>query len=349
MCVVCGCANEEKANQSEIAHKEHHAHDHSHMHDHGHVQTHDDHAHSHVPDHVAVDSATGDLHYGAGMAKVSVPGLNQARAIRLEQDVLGENNRHAIHNREHFAGHGILTLNLVSSPGSGKTTLLCATIEALKQRASGLPVGVIEGDQQTSNDADRIRATGAPAIQINTGKGCHLDAQMVSDAFSRLPLHHHHDEVLADAHTDHADGDHHGGILFIENVGNLVCPAMWDLGESAKVVILSVTEGEDKPLKYPDMFAASSLMILNKTDLLPYLQFDVARCIEYARRINPQIEVLQLSAVSGEGMAAWLDWIQVGHRMLNRSQDHTPRHQLTDRIAALESELAALKVQAGRD
>lgn len=349
MCVVCGCANEEKADQSEIAHKEHHAHDHSHVHDHGHVQTHDDHAHSHSPDHVAVDSATGDLHYGAGLANLSVPGMSQARAIRLEQDVLGENNRHATHNREHFAGHGILTLNLVSSPGSGKTTLLCATIEALKQRASGLAVGVIEGDQQTSNDADRIRATGAPAIQINTGKGCHLDAQMVSDAFSRLPLHHHHDEVLADADTDHVDDDHHGGILFIENVGNLVCPAMWDLGETAKVVILSVTEGEDKPLKYPDMFAAARLMVLNKTDLLPYLQFDVMRCIEYARRVNPQIEVLQLSATSGEGMAAWLDWIQVGHRMLNGSQEHMQPNLLSDRITALEAELAALKAQVRSD
>ena len=348
MCVVCGCANEVKVDQSEIAHKGHHVHDHSHTHDHEHVRAHDDHAHSNSSDHVAVDSATGDLHYGAGLANLSVPGMSQARAIRLEQDVLGENNRHATHNREHFAGHGILALNLVSSPGSGKTTLLCATIEALKLRASGLPVAVIEGDQQTSYDADRIRATGAPAIQINTGKGCHLDAQMVSDAFSRLPLHHHQHDVL-DKHAAHAGDDRHGGILFIENVGNLVCPAMWDLGESAKVVILSVTEGEDKPLKYPDMFAAARLMVLNKTDLLPYLQFDVARCIEYARRVNPHIEVLQLSAASGQGMTAWLDWIQAGHRVLSGSQEHTPTHLLTERIAALESELAVLKVQAGRD
>lgn len=351
MCVVCGCANEEKADQSGIAHKEHHAHDHSHTHDHGHAHAHDDHSHeyphSYSHDHVAVDSASGDLHYGAGLANLSVPGMSQARAIRLEQDVLGENNRHATHNREHFAGHGILALNLVSSPGSGKTTLLCATIEALKQRASGLPVAVIEGDQQTSYDADRIRATGAPAIQINTGKGCHLDAQMVSDAFSRLPLHHHHHDVL-DEQIGHADDDHHGGILFIENVGNLVCPAMWDLGEAAKIVILSVTEGEDKPLKYPDMFAAARLMVLNKTDLLPYLQFDVTRCIEYARRVNPHIEVLQLSAASGQGMAAWLEWILAGHRMLSGSQERTPL-PLTNRIAALESELAALKAQAGGD
>jgi len=212
--------------------------------------------------------------------------------------------RLAAHNRGHFSGHGILALNLVSSPGSGKTTLLCATIAALRARADGMPVAVIEGDQQTSNDADRIRASGAPAIQVNTGKGCHLDAQMVGDAFSRLPLHSH-----ADAH-----GENDGGVLFIENVGNLVCPAMWDLGEAAKVAILSVTEGEDKPLKYPDMFAAADLMILNKTDLLPYLQFDVERCIAFARRVNPRIEVLQLSATSGAGMEAWLDWIASARR-----------------------------------
>ncbi|MGV8897899.1 MAG: hydrogenase nickel incorporation protein HypB [Burkholderiaceae bacterium] len=333
MCVVCGCANATKAGQPEIANKLAHAHDHPHTHGHDGAQQH----HHHAADHVAVDAATGDLHYGAGLANVSVPGMSQARAIRLEQNVLGENNRHAAHNREHFAGHGILALNLVSSPGSGKTTLLCATIDALNRRAGGVPVAVIEGDQQTSFDADRIRATGVPAIQINTGKGCHLDAQMVSDAFSRLPLHQHDAPQVTQA----------GGILFIENVGNLVCPSMWDLGETAKVVILSVTEGEDKPLKYPDMFAASRLMVLNKTDLLPHLQFDVARCIAYARRVNPQIEIVQLSAVSGEGMDAWLDWIEAGHRSMVQSSDATPPQLLTDRITALEAELAALKVQAG--
>lgn len=241
-----------------------------------------------------VDAATGDLHYGMGAASVSVPGMSQSRTIRLEQDVLAKNNHFAALNRAQFARRRILALNLVSSPGSGKTTLLCETIDALQRQGSDLPVGVIEGDQQASHDADRIRATGAPAIQINTGKGCHLDAQMVGNAFSRLPLH---------------DGDERGGILFIENVGNLVCPAMWDLGEAAKVAILSVTEGEDKPLKYPDMFAAASLMILNKTDLLPYVRFDVERCIGYARRVNPKIQVLQLSATGGQGMDAWLQWI----------------------------------------
>jgi hydrogenase nickel incorporation protein HypB len=256
--------------------------------------------------HVHVDPAHGDLHFGAGAARVSVPGLSQARAIKLEVDILGENNRHARRNRHHFAAHGVTALNLVSSPGSGKTTLLCATIEALKLRAPALHVAVIEGDQQTSFDADRIRATGAPAVQINTGKGCHLDAPMVAEAFAQLHSHDH-------AHHSHSHGDEHS-LLFIENVGNLVCPALWDLGEDAKVVILSVTEGEDKPLKYPDMFAAAELMVLNKIDLLPHLRFDVQRCIEAARRVNPAIEVIQLSATTGEGMDAWLQWLEQSMR-----------------------------------
>jgi hydrogenase nickel incorporation protein HypB len=248
---------------------------------------------------VQVDPTHGDLHFGAGAARVSVPGLSQGRAIQLETDILGANNRVARRNRAHFAAHGVTALNLVSSPGSGKTTLLCATIEALKTRAPALPVAVIEGDQQTSFDADRIRATGAPAIQVNTGRGCHLDAPMVAEAFHRLHVHDHNHGHSDDAHS----------LLFIENVGNLVCPALWDLGEAAKVAILSVTEGEDKPLKYPDMFAAARLMVLNKTDLLPHLRFDVERCIAMARRVNPAIQVLQLSATTGEGLGAWLDWL----------------------------------------
>lgn len=251
-----------------------------------------------------------DLHFGHGAARVSVPGMSQERVIRLEADVLGANKTVAIQNRTHFAAHGVSVFNLVSSPGSGKTTLLCATIEALKSRKPELAVAVIEGDQQTSFDADRIRATGAPAIQINTGKGCHLDAPMVAQAFSQLNMHtaQHHDAAHGHPH-EHVHDHSERSILFIENVGNLVCPAMWDLGERAKVVILSVTEGEDKPLKYPDMFAAAQLMILNKIDLLPHLNFDVQRCKEYARRVNPSIAILELSATSGEGMPAWLDWL----------------------------------------
>ena len=284
MCVICGCSTGTPGA----------VHQHSHDHSHGHGS---DPAHAHHHDH-------GDLHYGQGPARVSVPGMSQARAIRLEADVLGANQRIADANRAHFAGHGVIAYNLVSSPGSGKTTLLCATIEALKVRAPGLPVGVIEGDQQTTNDADRIRATGAPAIQINTGKGCHLDAPMIAEAFARLPLHGHHHHHGQD-HAHAADPS----LLMIENVGNLVCPAMWDLGERAKIAILSVTEGEDKPIKYPDMFAAARLMVLTKVDLLPHLDFDVAQCIAFAQRVNPDIEVLLVSARTGVGMDAWLDWL----------------------------------------
>ena len=210
------------------------------------------------------------------------------RRVRLERDLLAANNEQARANREQLAQAGVLALNLVSSPGSGKTTLLVKTIKALHGR---LPIVVIEGDQQTERDAERIRASGAPALQINTGKGCHLDARMVAQALPQLPLAA-------------------GGVLMIENVGNLVCPAAFDLGEDCKVVLFSVTEGEDKPLKYPDMFRAATLMLLTKCDLLPHLQFDVAQAITFARQVNPALEVLQLSATSGEGFSAWLDWVE---------------------------------------
>jgi hydrogenase nickel incorporation protein HypB len=215
--------------------------------------------------------------------------MSQSRMVQIEQDILGKNNQHARFNREFLAERGIFAVNLVSSPGSGKTTLLT---ESIKRLLPATPVTVIEGDQQTANDAERIRATGARALQINTGKGCHLDASMVERALERLQPP---DE----------------SVLFIENVGNLVCPAAFDLGEAHKVVVLSVTEGEDKPLKYPDMFKAATLMLLNKVDLLPYLTFDVARCIEYARRVNPAIEVLQVSATKGDGMDTWLAWVRL--------------------------------------
>ncbi|WP_427231706.1 hydrogenase nickel incorporation protein HypB [Aeromonas media] len=260
-------------------HPHDHQHDHPHSHDHGHS-----HAHSHDHSH---DHQQGDLHYGKEEAGLSVPGMGQRQLIAIEMDVLAKNNALAAHNREHFEAASQLVLNLVSSPGSGKTTLLC---ETLRQLADKRPCVVIEGDQQTSADADRIRATGVPAVQINTGKGCHLDAKMVHDACHQLPANE-------------------GGILFIENVGNLVCPASFDLGEKYKVAILSVTEGEEKPLKYPDMFAAAQLMVINKTDLLPHVSFDVARCIENAKRVNPYIQVIQVSATTGEGMDAWLNWL----------------------------------------
>ncbi|MDP2808992.1 MAG: hydrogenase nickel incorporation protein HypB [Rhodocyclaceae bacterium] len=212
------------------------------------------------------------------------------RRVSVERDILARNNAHAEANRAWLAARGIFALNLVSSPGSGKTTLLVKTIEALKGKR---PIAVIEGDQQTSFDADRIRSAGAPAVQINTGKGCHLDARMVGLAL---------DELSPEA----------GAMLFIENVGNLVCPAAFDLGEAHKVVILSVTEGEDKPLKYPDMFRAASLMLLNKCDLLPYVDFDADRAIEYARSVNPEIEAIRVSATTGEGLDEWLAWIEKG-------------------------------------
>jgi len=231
---------------------------------------------------------SGDLHYGHGEAGTHAPGMSQRRMLEVEIDVLDKNNQLAARNRARFAARELLVLNLVSSPGSGKTTLLTETLLRLKGKKA---CAVIEGDQQTVNDAARIRATGTPAIQVNTGKGCHLDAQMIADAAPRLPL----DD---------------GGILFIENVGNLVCPASFDLGERHKVAVLSVTEGEDKPLKYPHMFAAASLMLLNKIDLLPYLNFDVESCIAAARAVNPHIEVILISATSGEGMDRWLGWLE---------------------------------------
>ncbi|MHB1281423.1 MAG: hydrogenase nickel incorporation protein HypB, partial [Acidithiobacillus sp.] len=232
-----------------------------------------------------------------------------------------KNQRHADANRRYLAERGIFALNLVSSPGSGKTTLLVRTVEALQHR---LPVAVIEGDQQTGRDAERIRATGVAALQINTGKGCHLDAHMVGHALEQL-------QPVAD------------GVLFIENVGNLVCPAAFDLGEAHKVVVLSVTEGEDKPLKYPDMFHAADLMLLNKVDLLPYLEFDVDACIDYARRINPKLAVLQVSATRGDGMAAWLEWIEGGAEQARSARERA----LRERKTVLEQELAALQSRLG--
>jgi len=225
-----------------------------------------------------------------------VPGLSQERIVKIERDILGKNDGLARTNRRRLAERGIFALNFVSSPGSGKTTLLVKSIDDLKSRFG---ISVIEGDQQTSNDADRIRATGAPAIQVNTGKGCHLDASMVGQALDAL---------------DPAQNS----LLFIENVGNLVCPSAFDLGEAHKVVVLSVTEGEDKPLKYPDMFAAADLMLLTKSDLLPHLDFDVAACIAAAHKVNPRLEVLTVSAKTGEGLDAFYGWIETRAKLAAR-------------------------------
>jgi hydrogenase nickel incorporation protein HypB len=272
MCTTCGCGPDEVHIDGEHHHHDHgiayrprgkgHDHGHDHPHDHGHDHAH----HSHAP------------------------GTSAARMVQIEQDILSKNNSYADGNRAALAAKGIFALNLVSSPGSGKTTLLCKTIELLKGKRT---VAVIEGDQQTDQDAARIRATGASAIQINTGKGCHLDAHMVGHAMEKLDLAER-------------------SVLMIENVGNLVCPAAFDLGEAHKVVILSVTEGEDKPIKYPDMFRAADLMLLNKCDLLPYLTFDVDKAIAFARQVNPGLQVIRTSATSGEGMDEWLGWIETG-------------------------------------
>jgi hydrogenase nickel incorporation protein HypB len=320
MCTTCGCGSSETRIEGDAHQREHrhadgsvHGHDHGHEHDHGHGHGHD-HAHEHehvMPDGSVVRhthdhggvAADGDhVHFGVGAAHAHAPGMSQTRMVQIEQDILAKNDRHARFNREFLAERGIFAVNLVSSPGSGKTTLLTESIARL---LPSLPVTVVEGDQQTANDAERIRATGARALQINTGKGCHLDASMVERALERLQPP---DE----------------SVLFIENVGNLVCPAAFDLGEAHKIVVLSVTEGEDKPLKYPDMFKAATLMLLNKIDLLPYVDFDVAQCIEYARRVNPAIEVMQVSATKGDGMEAWLAWVRL-HAVTARHARVLPR------------------------
>ena len=308
MCTTCGCgAGEVKIDGENADHEHEHVHADGTRHSHGHAHE-GDHGHEHAHTH----------EHRYAPAHAHAPGMGARRMVQIEQDILAKNNAYAKQNRERLAARGIFTLNLVSSPGSGKTTLLCKTIEMLNGKAS---VAVIEGDQQTSQDAERIRATGAPAIQINTGKGCHLDAHMVGHAMEKLDLRE-------------------DSLLMVENVGNLVCPAAFDLGEAHKVVILSVTEGEDKPIKYPDMFRAATLMLLNKCDLLPYLSFKVDAAIEFARRVNPAIEVIQVSATTGQGMDEWLKWLEVGARDTVTKKLATV-DALKRRVAELEAQLGA--------
>lgn len=281
MCGTCGCSDSTGAvtitdpasgEQSVVrpdaiggqdqSHGHHHGHDHHHDHGHDHDHGHHDHGAPHV------HGPNGEV-------------------ISLEQAVLAKNDRIAARNRGWFEGRGILALNLVSSPGAGKTTLLERTIRALAGRVD---IAVIEGDQMTTNDAERIRSAGARAIQINTGTGCHLEADMVAEAAQKLD-------------------PQPGSILMIENVGNLVCPALFDLGERMKVAIVSTTEGEDKPLKYPHMFRAADLVIVNKIDLAPHVDFDEARCNENIRAVNPEVEFFALSARTGAGVSRWLDFL----------------------------------------
>jgi hydrogenase nickel incorporation protein HypB len=242
-----------------------------------HDHHHDGHHHDHPRAHEAQDEA--DEHRE-----------ERRRKIRLERDVLAKNDAFARQNRAWLAARSVTALNLVSSPGAGKTTLLEQTIRALADR---LTISVLEGDQETERDAARIRATGARAVQINTGTGCHLDAHTVGHALVGL-------------------APPPGSTVMIENVGNLVCPALFDLGERAKVVILSVTEGDDKPLKYPHMFRASEVMIISKLDLLPHVTFDLARCIANARAVQPRLRIFTLSATMGEGLEEWLAWLLQG-------------------------------------
>ncbi|MBE9228062.1 hydrogenase nickel incorporation protein HypB [Phormidium sp. LEGE 05292] len=271
MCVTCGCSDDANVTVTNPQTGEH-----THVLADGTVISHSHHHEHHHNHSVATENA--QLH-----AKM------HGRTVTLEQNILAKNDLLAAQNRGWFKGRNILALNLVSSPGSGKTTLLARTIQDLKDKVA---INVIEGDQATTNDADRIKATGCNVIQINTGAGCHLDAQMVEQGLQQLnpPLN---------------------SIVMIENVGNLVCPALFDLGESAKVAILSVTEGEDKPIKYPYMFRASQVMIINKIDLLPYVQFNVDRCIEYAHQVNPHLKIFQVSATTGTGLEAWYQWLGI--------------------------------------
>ncbi len=253
MCGTCGCGEDNHITYSIPGQNSHHHGNGSHNHDH-----------------------TNDI------------GKGNAKEIQLEIDILAENNMKAERNRGYFEALNIFALNLVSSPGSGKTSLLEKTIKELRDN---MDLFIIEGDQQTSNDADRISAAGAPVVQVNTGNGCHLDAEMVNVAAKQLK-------------------PKDNSVLFIENVGNLVCPSMFDLGETSRIVITSTTEGEDKPLKYPTMFQTAQLCIINKTDLLPYVDFDIDKAKEYASRVNNNLEFISLSVKTGDGMDSWYKWLK---------------------------------------
>ena len=298
MCVTCGCGDNSEVKVTTLQTDNSHSHTHALAdgtivtHTHPHTDSHDHPVspHDRARAHTLADGTVITHSHEQSPPPVEAPRVHaqlHGTTISLEKEILGKNDLIAAQNRGWFRGRNILALNLVSSPGAGKTTLLVRTLNDLK---SQLTFSVIEGDQETVNDAEKIRGTGCQVVQINTGTGCHLEAAMVEKGYTEIdpPLH---------------------SVVMIENVGNLVCPALFDLGENAKVAILSVTEGEDKPIKYPHMFRASDVMILTKTDLLPYVQFDVQRCLEYARQVNPNIRIFQVSAVSGEGLDGWYEWL----------------------------------------
>lgn len=300
MCVTCGCSDGAQVTYTrpgESASSTPESESHTHVLADGTVVTHshDEHSHAHESQphhpHSHEHAAIADpLHLKRSAAAHA---LAHGTTLTLEQNLLAKNDRLAAQNRSWLQARNITALNLVSSPGAGKTTLLVKTLSDLQ---SEIPMAVIEGDQETANDAERIAATGCPAIQVNTGTGCHLEATMIEQGLAAL---HPPDDSL----------------VLIENVGNLVCPALFDLGENAKVAMLSVTEGEDKPIKYPHMFRASQVMVLTKIDLLPYVSFDVQRCIDYAYQVNPQLTILQVSATTGEGLTAWYDWLKSAVRV----------------------------------
>jgi hydrogenase nickel incorporation protein HypB len=290
MCTDCGCGDEAGVRVTVIGAGPDHAHAHHSDAEHDHTG-HDHHHHDHADhDHADHDHA-GHAHVRGGQqpgGRQPAPPGRQGKVVTVEEAVLAKNDRLAARNRAWLAGRDITAVNLMSSPGSGKTSVLERTIRELTGERN---VAVIEGDQETALDADRIRATGCRVVQINTGAGCHLDADMLARGL----------DALAPAPSS---------LLFIENVGNLVCPALFDLGETGKAVVISVTEGDDKPLKYPHMFAAADVVLVNKVDLLPYVDFDVRRCAERARTVNPRLAVLPVSAKTGEGIDRWYEWLQ---------------------------------------
>jgi hydrogenase nickel incorporation protein HypB len=291
MCVTCGCSNGAQATFTQPGHAptDHApAHGPDHSPDPSHNHSHDQgHSHDHPHTHTLPDGTTLTHSHSPTPAASQLHAQTHGTTLTLEQNILSKNNLIAAQNRGWLKGRQITALNLVSSPGAGKTTLLVKTLQDLQ---ATLPMSVIEGDQETAQDAERIAATGCPTIQVNTGTGCHLEAAMIERALDAL-------DPPANS------------LVLIENVGNLVCPALFDLGEKAKVAMLSVTEGEDKPIKYPHMFRASQVMVLTKIDLLPYVNFDVERCLAYARQVNPSLKIFQVSTVSGEGLSDWYDWL----------------------------------------
>lgn len=286
MCDTCGCDQKDNPITYQKPGEEiEHIHIHQHTHTHGDLLEHN---HEHIHTHSHEDGLKEHIYAHTHEHEEHPHTHSHGKTISIEQDILSNNNLLAERNRGYFEAKNILTINLVSSPGSGKTTFLEKTISDLKNELS---FSVIEGDQQTMNDANRINATGAPVIQINTGNGCHLDAEMINKAVKKL-----------DVATN--------SILIIENVGNLVCPSLFDLGETYRIVVISVTEGDDKPLKYPNMFHTSDICIINKIDLLPYVDFNVEKAKQYALQVNHHLQFIEISAKTGEGMDKWYSWLK---------------------------------------